>query len=441
MVEQQLVILLVKLAVAASLASILVRSGAFKRMLMREQRTLIQRLKLAFGFALIFGAAVGTRVVTVGRYTAVDLGFEGSLLAGILGGYVSGLTAGVLISIPAMINGEWASMALFAGVGVLGGLLRDLAPSTDDIWTFSPWVELNVWRIFRNPANRSRTLYHWLFLGTILCAEMLRWAAAFVFGDRFIFTIHRGIEANPVLLAISVMATTLFAVAIPLKIWNSTRIETKLVAQQRLLTEARLEALRSQINPHFLFNTLNSVASLIRTNPDQARTMVYKLSNILRGLLRRHENLNPLREEISFIGDYLAIELVRFGSKLRFVNEVAPETLGWLVPSMLLQPLVENCIKHGLGSKVEGGTIRIQSSISDGKLRLTVEDDGVGIPEAKMATLFEQGIGVGNVNQRLKLFFGNDYRFLIDSKPGEGTRMQIDIPELKPTPGAPSDVL
>jgi two-component system LytT family sensor kinase len=436
MVEQQLVILLVKLAVAAALASILVRSSIFKRMLMREQRTLIQRLQLALALALIFGASVGTRIVTRNRYTAVDLGFEGSLLAGILGGYVTGLAAGVLISLPAMFKGEYVSMVLFAGVGVLGGLLRDVAPSTDDIWSFSPWVELNVWRIFRNPANRVRTLYHWLVLGTILVAEVLRSSSGFVFGERFIFTMHPGTSSRPLLMAVAIAITTLFAISIPMKIWNNTRNEMKLEAQQRLLTEARLEALRSQINPHFLFNTLNSVASLIRTNPDQARTMVYRLSNILRRLLRRHENLNPLREELSFIGDYLAVEMVRFGPKLRFVNEVAPETLGWLVPSMLLQPLVENCIKHGLSSKVEGGTIRIQSAISDGKLNLTVEDDGVGIPEAKMATLFDQGIGVGNVNQRLKLFFGNDYRFLIDSKPGEGTRMQIEIPEIQSTPAA-----
>jgi two-component system, LytTR family, sensor kinase len=323
-------------------------------------------------------------------------------------------------------------------VGVLGGLLRDVAPSPDEIWSFSPWLELNIWRIFRNPAGRVRTLYHWLFLGTILVAEVLRSSAGFVFGDRLIFTLHPFDSANPIAMAVAVGFSTLFAVSIPMKVWNNARNEMKLEAQQRLLTEARLEALRSQINPHFLFNTLNSVASLIRTNPDQARTMVYKLSNILRRLLRRHENLNPLREELSFIGDYLAVEMVRFGPKLRFVNEVAPETLNWLVPSMLLQPLVENCIKHGLSSKVEGGTIRIHSSVSDGKLHLSVEDDGIGIPEAKMANLFDQGIGVGNVNQRLKLFFGNEYRFLIDSKPGEGTRMQIEIPELQQAPGATS---
>ena len=431
MVEQPLVILLVRLAVAASLASILVRFNTFKRMLMREERTLVQRLKLACGLALVFGAGVVTRLVSRNSYHAVDLGFEGSLLAGTLGGYVTGLCAGVLIAMPAMLSGEYATMPLYAGVGVLGGLLRDLAPSTDDIWKFSPFVDLNAYRIFRRKDNRPQILYHWLILLTILFAETMRWAGNYIFESQYLFSPHQMVGAGETALTAAVYATTLFAVVIPLKVWQNTRNEIKLEAQQRHLTEARLEALRSQINPHFLFNTLNSVASLIRTNPEQARTMVYKLSNILRRLLRQHENLNPLREELSFIDDYLAIEMVRFGPKLRFVKDVAPETLNWLVPSMLLQPLVENSIRHGLSSKIEGGLIRIRSSIVDGRLHLLVEDDGVGIPEAKLATLFEQGIGVSNVNQRLKLFFENDYRLWIDSRQGEGTRTEIQIPELQ----------
>ena len=158
--------------------------------------------------------------------------------------------------------------------------------------------------------------------------------------------------------------------------------------------------------------------------------MVMKLSQVLRRLLSKHESFNPLREELSFIEDYLSIELVRFGDKLRFEKDVAEDALDMLVPSMLLQPLVENSIKHGLSSKVEGGTIRIRARRSDSRLRLEVEDDGVGIPESRLATLLEQGIGVSNVNERLKVLFGNDYRMWIDSRPGEGTRIRIDAPEL-----------
>ena len=125
-----------------------------------------------------------------------------------------------------------------------------------------------------------------------------------------------------------------------------------------------------------------------------------------------------MRDELSFIDDYLAIEMVRFGDKLRFEKDISPETLDLLVPSMLLQPLVENSIRHGLSGKLDGGMIRIRSQAENGRIRLAVEDDGVGIPEARLATLLEQGIGVSNVNERLKVLFGNDYRMYVDSKPG-----------------------
>jgi two-component system LytT family sensor kinase len=110
---------------------------------------------------------------------------------------------------------------------------------------------------------------------------------------------------------------------------------------------------------------------------------------------------------------------------------VAEETLDMLVPSMLLQPLVENSIKHGLSSRVEGGTIRISTGRRGERLHLRVEDDGIGIPESKLATLLDRGIGVSNVNERLKVLFGNEYRMWIDSQPGHGTRIEIEVPELQ----------
>lgn len=428
MLEQHAVTLLVKLAVSAALASILVRSNVLKRMLLRDERTLTQRVLLALGFSAVFGAGVATRVATH-TYKAVDLGLEGSLLAGILGGYVTGLVSGVLISIPAMMNREYVSMALFAGVGVIGGLLRDLAPSPEEVWRFSPFYDLSLWRMIRKRQPARMRLFHLSFLAAILFAEFLRWTSLVIFPNA-IFALYTTKELN-FGLSVAIYTSTLFATTLPLKIWNAARNEDKLESQQRLLNEARLAALTRQINPHFLFNTLNSVSSLIRMDPDLARGMIYKLSNILRRLLRNHENLNPLREELQFTDDYMGIELVRFGEKLRFRKEIDPATLELLVPSMLLQPLVENSIKHGLSSKVDGGMIRIRSRLEVGRLHLCVEDDGVGIPEAKLATLFEQGIGISNVNERLKVLFGNDYRMSIDSKPGQGTQIDIELPGLK----------
>jgi two-component system, LytTR family, sensor kinase len=427
--DQHLVTLLIKLAVAASLASILIRSSRFVRILMNENRSLRERLEMAIVCSAFFGAGVATRLLTHGSYLGADLGLEGSFILGIVGGYVTGLTGGILISLPAIFAGEWLSMLLFAAVGVLGGLLRDLAPEPEDVWRFSPWFDLNLYRLFRKKKYDLRKTAFSLACGaTIVLAEALRISIAALVPNRSVFSLFQEFDKPHPLSIVALFATTLFAITLPLKIWNNSRNEKKLEAQQLLLNEARLAALQRQIKPHFLFNTLNSVASLIRSNPEQARTVVYKLSAILRRLLRKQENLAPLREELSFIDDYLAIEMVRFGDKLRFQKDIEPDTLDRLVPSMLLQPLIENSIRHGLSSKVDGGMIRVRSRAAEGRLHVTVEDDGVGISENRLATLFEQGIGVSNVNERLKVMFGADYRMWVESKPGEGTTTGIEIP-------------
>lgn len=424
--EQLLVILLVKLAVAASLASLLSRSSRFLGLLLREQRTMLERLQVAGGISFFCTAGSALRVVAPG-YAGTDLALEGSMVAGMVGGYISGLLSGVVCSVPAMMAGEYLAMPLYAAVGVLGGLLRDVAPEPDEIWRFTPFFDLSLYRLLRYPADRRRTVYHVSILGAILAAEFARFIALQLFSERYVFTLYSG-RAGWLLAAVAL--TTVFAVAVPLKIWNSARNERLLEAKERLLVQARLASLASQINPHFLFNTLNTVSSLIRTNPDQARQVVYKLSSILRRLLRKTDSFAPLREELAFIEDYLSIEMVRFGDKLRFVKEVEPAALDAQIPAMLLQPLVENSIKHGLASKVEGGEIRVAAHLAgDGRIALSVEDNGVGIEEERLATILERGgIGVKNVNERLQVLFGNGYRLAVQSRPGEGTRTEIDLP-------------
>ena len=425
MVPEPLVILLLKPAVAASLASFLTRFAWFQRMLMREDRMLSQRVQMALVCSVIFGAGVATRIVTRGRYEAVDLGLEGSLVMGMLGGYVSGLLAGILISIPAMFGGELMTMPLLAAVGVTGGLLRDLAPDKEFIWRFTPFPDLAIWRLLRK-GDFLLPAFSVASVCVILLAELLRQIVFHAFGPKEVFAMEWP-GAGPWGVA-AVYAATVAAAVLPIKIWNSNRTEKKLEQQQMRLNEARLAALSSQIHPHFLFNTLNSVTALIRLDPEQARQVVQKLSKILRRLLRQQDNLTTVREEVAFIEDYLSIEMVRFGEKLRFIKEIDPETLDLLIPSMLLQPLVENSIRHGLASKIDGGYIRVRTRLAEGRLQILVEDDGVGIPEAKLATLFERGIGVNNVNQRLKVLFGAGYRMWIDSREGEGASTGIELP-------------
>jgi len=195
-----------------------------------------------------------------------------------------------------------------------------------------------------------------------------------------------------------------------------------------------MDALSRQINPHFLFNTLNTVTSLIRFDPDSARGVVLKLSNILRRLLRKHETFVPLREELQFIDDYLDIEVARFGrDNLQIAKHIDDATMEAFVPSMLLQPIVENCLKHGLAPKLGGGKIELRTTNHNGRLRIEIEDNGVGISEEKLPHVYVEGIGLSNVRERLRVLYGADFQLDIRSQPGEGTIIRIDIPELVST--------
>src|SRR5690349_19604521 len=231
------------------------------------------------------------------------------------------------------------------------------------------------------------------------------------------------------------IATSVTVIVIELKIWNGVRLQIKLEEQERLLLRARMTALRNQINPHFLFNTLNSVSSLVRLDPDTARQLIIKLATILRRLLHSSDAFVPLQDEIDFIDNYLDIEVVRFGrDKLRVVKELDPASLDVMVPSMLLQPLVENSIKHGLSSKIDGGSIYLRSQLASEHVTIEVEDDGVGMGSAQLLerpTGFgEGGIGMANVAERLKVLYGETARMTIDSRNGIGTLVRLRLPIL-----------
>ena len=398
-------------------------------MLQREERTLQQRIHLSFWIVALFLPGVAIRVVTT-NYPALDLGFEAALLAGIVGGYSCGLFSGIMLSVPCMFHGEWLSLPFIAAVGLGGGLLRDSASDKEDIWRFSPFPDVNLYRIFQPGRElRSALLHAWFTFG-VLAAELLRQTLGSAFRNppRLFTLVHWG---DPPLILFGSCVATYFCITIPLKVWNNTRYESKIEEQHRLLLEARLDALASQINPHFLFNTLNSVSTLIRVNPEQARAMVARLSRILRRRLRNQDHFSSLRHELEFIDDYLSIELVRFGEKLRVDKHIDPATLDMLVPSMLLQPLVENSIRHGISGKIDGGTITLRARRNHDRLAIEVEDDGVGIPEAELSQILSKGIGVNNVKERLKVLYNQDYRMLIDSQPGRGTRIEIEVPEMQ----------
>src|SRR5208283_4664694 len=213
----------------------------------------------------------------------------------------------------------------------------------------------------------------------------------------------------------------------------------KLEEQERLLLQARMAALQNQINPHFLFNTLNSISSLVRFDPDTAREMILKLATILRRLLHNTDSFVALREEVEVLDNYFDLEVVRFGrDQLKGVKDLDPASLEAMVPSMLLQPLVENCIKHGLSPKVEGGSITLRSRVIKSRLVVEVEDDGVGMESAQESVrgyehdddLASMGIGMANVAERLKVLYGNAAKMMIESREGGGTLIRLRLPIL-----------
>jgi two-component system LytT family sensor kinase len=329
-------------------------------------------------------------------------------------------------------------MPVAAAAGLVGGLIRQAVPNTEEIWRFGPYTFLSTPRWLVRLLRGKKVTWEMLPLSACVVLELARQALGHATKPQWLFYINAGKSWQMIL----VLLSTVMAVAVPMKIWYNTRIEMNLEQHQQLLLKARMDALTAQINPHFLFNTLNTVSSLIRYDPDTARGVLIKLSNILRRLLRKHETFVPLQEELDFIDDYLDIEVARFGrDKLLIHKEVDENTLDAFVPSMLLQPIVENALKHGLGAKMGAGELTIRTEAQDGRLIIRIEDNGVGIPKERMAQVFGEGIGITNVHERLRVLYGADFRMDISSREGEGTRIRIEIPELVPRVKEPSAIL
>jgi two-component system LytT family sensor kinase len=194
------------------------------------------------------------------------------------------------------------------------------------------------------------------------------------------------------------------------------------------LAEASLQALQRQLHPHFLFNTLHTISALIHRDAHAADAMLARLSDLLRLTLDRLGTQQlQLKEELDFIDKYLEIEHTRFGDRLRVMFDVDPTLLDAAVPSLVLQPLVENALRHGIAPKVSGGRIDISARRDDGQLALTVRDDGYGVPNDELEALNE-GVGVSNTRSRLALIYGDRYRFEFRTPPGGGLEVTVVIP-------------
>jgi len=203
------------------------------------------------------------------------------------------------------------------------------------------------------------------------------------------------------------------------------------------LTSAKLQALRMQINPHFLFNTLNSIAALVYVNPRAADEMLGDLSELLRRSLDSMEEQEiPLAQELEFIGAYISIEQKRFGERLRVEQSVPDELMKALVPALILQPLVENAIRHGIEPRRGPGLVSIEAKQEDKHLHLIVRDDGRGLPGADLNSSVRRGIGLANIQARLQGLYGQDQSFSFGRAEPQGCRVDIRLPfHLEPVHG------
>jgi len=220
--------------------------------------------------------------------------------------------------------------------------------------------------------------------------------------------------------------------------WMSGQLSlAELDASRTRLMEAEMRALRAQISPHFIYNSLGAIASFVRTDPDRARELLLEFADFTRYSFRKQGEFTTLSEELRSIERYLMLEQARFGDRLRVRLRLAPEVLPVSIPFLCLQPLVENAVKHGLEGRPDGGQITIIAQDYDRECLITIEDDGAGedpetVRRALAGELATDSVGLGNVDERLRRAFGHEYGLVVETAPEAGTKVSVRVPKYAP---------
>jgi len=364
-----------------------------------DSNPLLTQAKLVFGCSLAVGLHLGLgQAVLLRSAASVVIALVGSLAFGagtlVLWQYVfPGLRSRARFRI-------WQAVVTIAVMAIVSFLLVNLVMLVSDRrWMFSGYTG-----------------------GDVTVTVSKNWIAAWPF---FYFIL-------PI-----IPATLLCTIGFNQAWWKIFMAERREHQARELAARAQLEALRAQINPHFLFNSLNSIAQLIHVDPAKAEACVERLAEIFRYLLNRAEQeFVPLSEELQMTNAYLEIERARFDERLRVETLVDPGALRQLIPNLVLQPLVENAVKHGLSRKVGPGTLRIAARLDDGLLTLVVGDDGLGMSSTVLADVFERGVGLRNLRARLERLYGPAHLPEITSTPGGGTRVELKLPTTDRRPEA-----
>ncbi|WP_433500696.1 sensor histidine kinase [Sphaerimonospora sp. CA-214678] len=225
--------------------------------------------------------------------------------------------------------------------------------------------------------------------------------------------------------------------------WVDSQLELADLDRSRtMLMEAEVRALRAQISPHFIYNSLTTIASFVRTDPERARELLLEFADFTRYSFRRHGDFTTLAEELRSIDRYLTLERARFGDQLRVTLRIAPEVLAVAVPFLCLQPLIENAVRHGL----EGvGRITIVAEDAGAECAISIEDDGAGMDPEHLRRMLAgedrsgaggSGIGLANVDERLRQVYGDEYGLVVETAPGAGTKVILRVPKYHPAVSA-----
>ncbi len=211
----------------------------------------------------------------------------------------------------------------------------------------------------------------------------------------------------------------------------------ELTEEAKLASDARLDALRAQINPHFLFNTLNTIAAKSRTDPNEARRLLQRLADFFRYGVQQEGQFAEFAHEYFFVRTYLSLEQARFDERLSVRYDIDPQVLTAQIPVLTIQPLVENAVKHGISPKPEGGTVRVSAKVDPlaSSISIGITDDGIGMEADHLAKVASgeiegtnNGVGFRNIHERLQRLYGSRYHLAIRSTPGKGTRIELDLP-------------
>lgn len=397
-------LVLIKLLIITLISMALANIRFFSRKLIEVDKSFKGRLSLAL---ILSGVLVVSIILRhSANYQALDFTFAGLYIVGLLCGFTTSFISAIIVSVVLIFfTSEYYGVLVSFVSAIFGSFFyRD--------------------NVFINDKKFYKFSFGMIPV-SILMAYLYRYAP-----DGTIFNLSNGTFAGDIIVALS----DLMGVFLLMFLFRHHKTKIEFMNNESKLTEARLAILSSKINPHFLFNTLNTIASAVRINADVARDVVFKLSEILRHTFSTENEFRILNDEIDFIKNYLDIERVRFGqSRLSIDIEIDKKSKEAKIPTMIIQPIVENAIKHGIAGLVDKkGVILIKSVFfNDGKkdfIMIEVSDNGLGTDEIADKDLYKKGIGLSNVRDRLKLIYGNDAKLTFSSLKDQGTTVGIILP-------------